>query len=358
MVALVVAAILLVPSQALAWGPLAHVHFGTTFVEQTLPALNAGLAALLARNLRDFLYGTLAADVILRKNAASYLHHCHNWLNVLRLFKYADDEPSRAFLHGYLAHLAADVVAHNAFVPLKRLESFDGRMAAHALWEVRADRLMRGRGEALAQLRDLAKADLGRHDEFLGRFLFGTVIKNFGLNKRIFDGVLGLQTMGRWGSMVAFMGDVSRFTMEQGDLDVYEAAVRDLLSRLFVDPESNPLGHLDPRGMVAMAIAGEIRAELQKLLQAKVLGNTRPEDVRAIFQPFFLDLARGEAVVVPNLSELFALVEPGSGKPPRGKRLLGRVVTRARDQARQRKIERRARQEDRRARKSETEVTE
>ena len=334
------------------------MHFGTTLLETALPAINASLAALLARNVRDFLYGTLAADVILRKNAASYLHHCHNWLNVLRLFKHADDEPRQAFLYGYLAHLGADVVAHNAFVPMKRLESFDGRVAGHALWEIRVERFMRTRGDTLKHLRDLAGADMGDHDRFLGRFLYGTVIKNFTLNKRIFDGVLGLQTRGRWERMVAFMGDVSRFALHADDLDRYEAEVQALLARLFVDPLSNPLGHLDPRGMLAMAIAGEIRDELQKLAQLKVLGNTKAEDVRALFQPFFLSLARGDAVVVPNLSELFALVEPGSGKPQRGNRLLTRVVQRAREQAQQRRVERRARKEDRRARKLETEITE
>ena len=357
MLALLVLVILLVPGQALAWGPLAHVHFGTTFLETSLPAVNAALAALLARNVRDFLYGTLAADVILRKNAASYLHHCHNWLNVLRLFQHAADEPTQAFLHGYLAHLAADVVAHNAFVPVKRLESFDGRMAGHALWEIRVERLVR-RGDAQARLREVAQADMSHHDRFLARFLLGTVIKDFQLNKRIFDGVLGFQTRGRWDRMVAFMGDVSRFALHDDDLASYEAEVHKLLARLFVDPQANPLGHLDPRGMLAMAIAGEIRSELQKLARLKVLGNTRAEDVRALFQPFFLSLARGDAVVVPNLSELFALVEPGSGKPPRGKRLLTRVVLRAREQARARKLERRARRDDRRAPKPEIEATE
>jgi len=350
--------VLVVPSEALAWGPLAHVHFGTTFLEQSLPAINAGLAALLSRNLRDFLYGTLAADVILRKNAASYLHHCHNWLNVLRLFKVADTDARRAFLHGYMAHLAADVVAHNAFVPMKRIESFDGRVAGHALWEIRVERFMRSRGDALDHLRDLSKADMSDHDRFLGRFLLGTVIKDFSLNKRIFDGVLGLQTMKRWERVVAFMGDVSRFAMLEADLAVYEREVHGRLAELFRDPEGNPLGHVDPRGSLAMAVAGEIRAELQKLMQLKLLGHTHPEDVRALFQPFFLSVARGESVVVPNLSELFSLVEPGSGRPPRGKRLLARVVARARDQARLRKEERRARKDDRRQRKIDTEVTE
>lgn len=356
--AILVLLVLLIPSQALAWGPLAHVHLATTFLDEALPAVNAGLAALLSRNLRDFLYGTLAADVILRKNAASYLHHCHNWLNVLRLFKVADSDARRAFLHGYMAHLAADVVAHNAFVPVKRIESFDGRVAGHALWEIRVERMMRARGDTLAHLRDLARADMSEHDRFLGRFLLGTVIKDFGLNKRIFDGVLGLQTKGRWERMVAFMGDVSRFAMLNEDLEVYEREVRLRLIELFRDPEANPLGHLDPRGTLAMAVAGEIRAELQKLMRLKLLGNTRPEDVRELFQPFFLGVARGDAVLVPNLSELFSLVEPGSGRPPRGKRLLARVVARARDQARLRKEERRARKDDRRERKIDVEVTE
>ena len=51
------------------------------------------------------------------KKYAAAGRHCHSWPVGFEILDRARDEPLRAFSLGYLAHLAADVVAHNYFVP-------------------------------------------------------------------------------------------------------------------------------------------------------------------------------------------------------------------------------------------------
>ncbi len=55
---------LLAPESAYAWGPATHLRFASE-VLVNLPMLGANLRALLASYPYDFLYGNLAADLIL-----------------------------------------------------------------------------------------------------------------------------------------------------------------------------------------------------------------------------------------------------------------------------------------------------
>ena len=65
----------------------------------------------------DFLYGSIAADTSIAKKYAAVGRHSHSWAVGFDILDRARDDALKAFSYGYLAHLAADVVAHNAFVP-------------------------------------------------------------------------------------------------------------------------------------------------------------------------------------------------------------------------------------------------
>jgi len=332
-----VLALVLTPAPALAWGPLAHIYLASSLVQDLLPVVNAPLASLLSKHLTDFLYGTPAADAILVKNARTFLHNWHNWRRAIALFAHAEDEPTEAFLYGYLAHLGADVVAHNAFVPLKRIEGYDGPAPTHVMLEVHADRVLRGRGDVARLFREVVRADRKAHDAFLGRFVFGTIIKDFHKNKRVFDRVVSLQTWERWERVTSYAGDVARRPLAEEDLQVFVDVAAEVSALLFRSPLDNPLGHVDPSGALAQAIAKGARDELSRLWGMGALDSVDPLDVRLAFEPVFLDIARGERITVPNLSELFAFIVRGEQPRPRTKTLLARVVGRARARRRARK---------------------
>jgi pentatricopeptide repeat protein len=323
-----VVAIGLVPSEALAWGPITHLYYGASFLEGVLPTVNPAVFALVNAWPLDFHYGSIAADIIVGKNATPYLYHCHNWLNAYRLFDHAPDDRTRAFLYGYMAHLAADVVAHNGYIPLRRIEAWEARVTGHTLWEVYFDHAVRGRdgGRAADLFHALDRGAMRGHDRFLKRYMFGTVIRSFGLNKRIFEGLMVLQKMKRWDRMTAFMGDVSRWPVDDAEVQHWTALTHRSMSDFFAHPEDNPLSERDPRGTLAFALAKEIRSEIEQLAQLRVLGAAAPREVRDLFAPFFEGIALGQPVPIPNLSQLFDLVTPrGSGRSGALTGLMGRI---------------------------------
>ena len=69
----------------------------------------------------DFLYGSIAPDTSFAKKYVPRGRHSHFWHVGQETFDFAGSDALRAFGLGYLAHLAADTVAHNFFVPRQLL---------------------------------------------------------------------------------------------------------------------------------------------------------------------------------------------------------------------------------------------
>jgi hypothetical protein len=67
-------ALLAVPSPALAWGPMAHLGFGVEALSR-LASVPAPTRSLLSEFGNEFLYGSLAADIVVGKNLAPYVYH-------------------------------------------------------------------------------------------------------------------------------------------------------------------------------------------------------------------------------------------------------------------------------------------
>ena len=194
-VAAVAALILFTPSDAQAWGPLAHLNFSAQALAN-LGAVQPSMRGLLQEFGHDFLYGSLAADIVVGKNMARYLYHCHNWRVGFNVFKQAKPGAEQAFSLGFLAHLAADTVAHNYFVPYKTVASFHKTNTRHAYWELRYDQRM---DRALSRLaRQVSTRALREHDAFLDRTLAGASVIPFGVSKQLFRSLLVSARMSRF----------------------------------------------------------------------------------------------------------------------------------------------------------------
>ena len=82
-----------------------------------------------------FLYGSLAPDIVQGRRLQSRLRrHSHNWDTGFALLRSASGD-QQAFAMGYLAHLGADVVAHNFFLPACLIGNFDSRFGGHIYTE-------------------------------------------------------------------------------------------------------------------------------------------------------------------------------------------------------------------------------
>ena len=128
-----------IPAEALAWGPGVHLALGNS-VLANLGAMPPLIAGLLARHHDAFLYGCLSADIFIGKGTNFKPGHSHNWVTGFKLLNSANDPRVLSYAYGYLTHLAADVVAHNYFVPNTLWTMPSGGKLSHVYVEAQADR--------------------------------------------------------------------------------------------------------------------------------------------------------------------------------------------------------------------------
>ena len=128
--------LLITPEHAWAWTPGTHVFIGRAVLDSAA-LLPAGVADLLARHPLSFLYGSIAPDTSFAKDYAPVHRHSHHWHVGQEVHDQAVEGALQAFGLGYLSHLAADVVAHNFFVPRQLAATAGLKGLGHAYWEAR-----------------------------------------------------------------------------------------------------------------------------------------------------------------------------------------------------------------------------
>jgi hypothetical protein len=254
-VAVAVVAIALTPSTALAWTPGTHVVLGEA-VMQSAGALPTAIADLLRAFPYDFLYGSIAADTSMAKKYAPVGRHCHAWHVGLEIYDRAADGPLRAFGLGYLAHLAADAVAHNYFVPRQLALTSSTTALGHSYWESRFEGHLGERHAHRAV--ELLLLDHSRSDEHLDRILSPTIF-SMQTNRRIFRGMVYVTDTGSWQRIVQLVSENSRWDLPDADVARYMERsydfIMDFLQRL---DHSEPYT-LDPAGAAQLHLAKRVR---------------------------------------------------------------------------------------------------
>lgn len=246
----------LLPDVAYAWTPGTHVALGDA-VLSSLHLIPKGIADLLRAFPYDFLYGSIAADSSIAKKYAPVGRHCHSWVVGLEIYDRArDDDPLRAFGLGYLAHLSADVVAHNYFVPRQLAVTSSTAALGHSYWETRFETHLSERFSRSA--RELLSRDHSRSDAHLDRILSPTIFSTH-TNRRIFRGMVVAADSESWQRVFHLLVENSRWDLD--DLSVSRYLERsfdfivDLLNRF---DESEPYS-LDPAGDEQLRFAKRVR---------------------------------------------------------------------------------------------------
>jgi hypothetical protein len=248
-------AIALFPSEALAWTPGTHVYLGDA-VLRSLSMLPSGIAGLLGAFPYDFLYGSIAADTSIAKKYAAVGRHSHSWGVGFDILDRARDDALKAFSYGYLAHLAADVVAHNAFVPYQLAITSSTTGFGHSYWETRFETHL---GEwAPRRARELILLDHSRSDGHLDRILSPTIFST-STNRRIFRGMVVAADMESWQRVFQLMLERSRWDLTDDLVSTHLTLsfdyVMDFLRRL---DASDPM-RFDPAGHDRLRMAKRIR---------------------------------------------------------------------------------------------------
>ena len=248
--------LVLVPDPAAAWGPATHIALG----EATLGALYLlppAIRAVLERYPLHFLYGSVAADISLAKKYVPEGRHCHNWDIGEEILHSAESERLQAVGYGYLAHLAADTVAHNYFVPRRLLLTSTTQALGHTYWEHRMDMHV---GEDFLNLarhivvdHDHSEAD-ELFDDVLSRTLF-----SFNTNRRIFRGMIRFTGHERWQKVFQLFLASLRFDLPIPTVDRYFELAFDYLIGYLRDRGTAPAAALDPVGDLNLRLAKKIR---------------------------------------------------------------------------------------------------
>ncbi|WP_147819215.1 zinc dependent phospholipase C family protein [Salidesulfovibrio onnuriiensis] len=241
--ATVATVLLALPSDALAWGPGAHLAIGQAALDNLclLPPL---IARLLARHNDSFLYGCLCADIFIGKGTRFKPGHSHNWTTGFKLLKSARESGTLAYAYGYLTHLAADVVAHNYFVPNMLWSMPCGGKTSHVYVEMHTDMTIDWSPELALRLFRAPN----RSSE--GVLLSATEQRrwSFLIKKRLMMGSLNLASRKSWDSSLDLAERMLPWPHNTG----YRQEMLDLATRTVLhfleDPTASPALAFDPIG--------------------------------------------------------------------------------------------------------------
>ncbi len=261
MVCIAIIAIAATPSAAYAWTPGTHIFLGETII-RSLAMLPASIAQIIAAFPYDFLYGSIAADTSIAKKYAAAGRHCHSWNVGLEIYDQAKPEPMRAFALGYLAHLAADTVAHNFFVPHQLAITSTTTALGHSYWESRIDTHLGDRFSRRA--REIILLDHSASDGHLDRILSPTIFST-PTNRRIFRGMVYVTDTESWQRIFQMVSEKSRWDLPNSEISAYMVRSYEYIIDLFNRFDSAEPFALDPAGLDALREAKRVRRASMRL---------------------------------------------------------------------------------------------
>ncbi|MHC4936432.1 MAG: zinc dependent phospholipase C family protein [Planctomycetota bacterium] len=243
------------------WGPGTHITFARGLLTEDLDRIPRDVARLITAHEDHFLYGNIAADIISYKNYGGMKNHCHNWNIRERLMEHTDTDTEMAFVYGYLCHLAADVVAHQHFVPFHIVHGLPPRLMGHLYWEARADG---GIGTALWERIDALRLDRALHES--DRLILEAVPRrafSHRTNKLIFNHVLLARSRRSWRAIIdQATARRPAGALREDFLAACHARCRENLIAVFREDTLAPLRERDPNGHEELAACQRLRRDL------------------------------------------------------------------------------------------------
>ena len=202
------AAVALLPDDAFAWGAGIHVAQGS-FILENLGMIRPDVAAVLASNPFDYIYGCISADIFIGKGYRRRNDHCHNWSIGMKVLSDATDDATRAYAYGYLSHLAADIIAHNYYIPNLLYATPSSKGIGHVYWEFRADRFIHKKHWTLAS----KVVDMHNHgNDTLIKKVMNRGRLRFGAKKMVFKRAVRLNDIIVWREHVDHAQNGARVT--------------------------------------------------------------------------------------------------------------------------------------------------
>ena len=273
---------IVLPTEASAWGIGVHLQIGSQILDQ-IALLPGGMQSILTSHPYDFLYGCISADITLGKKYTHHLRNCHSWRMGKKILDAADSDRQRACAYGYMAHLAADTVAHSYFVPFKMIRTFNSVMLKHTYWELRVEACVEEETWLLA--RQIAQKNFNVNDNMMRQVLSNTLF-SFGTNKRIFNSLLLLNRLQQWQKTIRSLSTNSKWTLPEENLAEYLSLAHEAVFSVLSDPES-PYLLADPTGARSLNAARILRKNLKLLWQSGKLSEAEIDNYLIDLRPRF-----------------------------------------------------------------------
>lgn len=268
---------ILFPESAFAWGPGTHVEIAFTLLDR-LPQIASYIQPIIAGREEWFVYGNVAADIVVGKKLAGKLHHCHNWKIGHLILRSARTDRERAAAYGYLTHLAADIIAHNYFVPCKMIENYKTRLLSHTYWEMRFD--MHVDPKVWDKMKRMITGDFSPFDDLLERSLKRALF-SFKTSKKIFSGILAVQRFRELRGTFSIYSKRSRLPLDTKEITHYMRLALDSAEGYLKDPKNAPCLLGDPTGEKKIRQARSMRRSMKKAIKA---GKLSKHDIAAMIK--------------------------------------------------------------------------
>lgn len=281
----VIVLVVMSPEPVLAWGPVTHVALGMQ-VLATVITPEHPLQATLLKLPEIFLYGGLAPDIVQGRRLQSRLRrHSHNWDTGFGLLGSASTPEQQALACGYLAHLAADVVAHNYFLPARFIGRFESGIASHLYTEARFDAFQAHEYQDL--LVKLLRVDFGAQNRTLKQAIDSPLF-SFSAHQRVFEG--GLRRIREFNGLLRRLGGPDEAEIE--DFGLFSHASCTSIGGILGEADGAPACRFDPMGEEVIRDALDLRRKLQRLAKidasarkiARKLSSTMVAEMRAHLQ--------------------------------------------------------------------------
>ncbi|MFH1873958.1 MAG: zinc dependent phospholipase C family protein [Pseudomonadota bacterium] len=259
------------------------------------------LKKLMEKYPDDFVYGAVSPDIIVGKKYAGIMHHCHNWDMGWLILSESKSDAQKASAYGYLVHLAADIVAHNYYIPFKIVRSYKARVLSHTYWEMRFDL---GLPEQVwKHLDKISELDCTEFDQVLNLVLKKTIF-SFKTNKRIFSSILALQKMRGLRESLKLYEKQSRYEIELENRQHYLDLVMESVLAFIADPDHAWCLEIDPTGLSRLTYADNLRRRMKALLSKQILSQAAADRlVELVRERLVVGLYRPN-LVLPDITDV------------------------------------------------------
>ncbi len=304
--------VLSVSQPAWAFGPPTHVSFGLE-VLRYLGLLPAAVRAALRQYPDSFLYGTFVADAVLGKNLSRYANHCHNWDVAFQMLEEARSERLVSLSWGFLSHLAADVVAHNYFVPFHVVTSYRAQTTRHIYWEMRFDHLAGQDQEVWDVLGGAGRFRFPEEDLFLQvQLARSSRLLPFEASHRLFNSLVLVSRTERWRRATAAVATRSPLRLGRTEYERIRRLALKAIFGLLVDGREAAVVRTDPTARTVLAQARNLRRALRRRMRRGSVGQELCSRAQALLEESLLAGLVGPARL-PSAAALVGPCQPEGG---------------------------------------------